>query len=82
MSDTGGNKPIITYTPFIPAHENPPEFTLRAVLLGVIMAIILGVALAMIYERTGSLAAPVATHAVFNGLQLVTILLSRGGAAA
>ena len=28
------------------------------------------------------LAAPVATHAVFNGLQLVTILLSRGGAAA
>jgi membrane protease YdiL (CAAX protease family) len=43
---------------------------------------ILGAALAMIYERTGSLAAPVATHAVFNGLQLVTILLSRGGAPA
>lgn len=53
MSDSGANKPVLNYTPFIPAHESPPEFTLRAILLGVVMAIILGAANAYIGLKAG-----------------------------
>jgi membrane protease YdiL (CAAX protease family) len=38
----------------------------------------LGLALAFLYERNGSLTAPVALHGAFNGLQFVGILLSAG----
>jgi len=40
----------------------------------------IGLALAWIYERTASLAAPVALHAVFNALQFVGILVQRAEA--
>ena len=38
-----------------------------------------GVGLALLYERNGSLAAPVAMHAVFNAVNVVAILLLGGG---
>ncbi|MFO7652431.1 MAG: oligopeptide transporter, OPT family [Candidatus Krumholzibacteriia bacterium] len=41
------------YTPFVPADQDLPEFTLRAVLLGVVMAVILGSANAYIGLKAG-----------------------------
>jgi membrane protease YdiL (CAAX protease family) len=40
----------------------------------------LGMGLALLYERNGSLAAPMAMHATFNAVNVVTILLGRGPA--
>jgi len=39
---------------------------------------VLGVALALLYERNGSLLAPMAAHATFNAVNVGTILLTRG----
>jgi putative OPT family oligopeptide transporter len=41
------------YQPFVPADSEPSEFTLRAILLGVVMAVILGSANAYIGLRAG-----------------------------
>jgi putative OPT family oligopeptide transporter len=38
----------LPYTPFVPADQDPPEFTLRALLLGIVMAVVLGAANAYI----------------------------------
>jgi len=53
--DQKGNLPqgSVPYRPFVPAEESPTEFTLRAVLLGLIMAIILGAANAYIGLKVG-----------------------------
>ena len=37
--------------------------------------LVLGLALGWLYERTGSLVAPVALHATFNGISTVWVLL-------
>jgi putative OPT family oligopeptide transporter len=38
----------VPYEPFVPADQSPPEFTLRALLLGIVMAVVLGAANAYI----------------------------------
>jgi putative OPT family oligopeptide transporter len=38
----------VPYAPFVPADQEPPEFTLRALLLGLVMAVVLGAANAYI----------------------------------
>jgi putative OPT family oligopeptide transporter len=53
MSDTGSDKTILPYKPYISADQDLPEFTLRAVLLGVVMAIVLGAANAYIGLKAG-----------------------------
>ncbi len=45
--------PPVTYQPFVPAEQSPTEFTLRAVLLGITMAVILGAANAYIGLKAG-----------------------------
>ena len=49
--DSGG--PAYSYKPFVPADQSPTEFTLRAVLLGVVMAVVLGAANAYIGLKAG-----------------------------
>ncbi len=41
------------FQPYVPADQNPTEFTLRAVLLGIVMAVILGAANAYIGLKAG-----------------------------
>ena len=69
--DQKGNLPqgSVPYRPFVPAEESPTEFTLRAVLLGLIMAIILGAANAYIGLKVGMTVAatfPAATTAFMS----------------
>lgn len=45
--------------------------------LGLPILAVMGVALAIIYEKTGSLWAPIACHACFNGVSVGLIILSR-----
>jgi membrane protease YdiL (CAAX protease family) len=51
---------------FASMHQHPPTF---------LPLMILGIALALVYEYTGSLLAPMALHAVFNGATCAMILL-------
>jgi putative OPT family oligopeptide transporter len=53
MAGNHDSPPGATYKPFVPPEANLPEFTLRAVLLGVVMAVILGAANAYIGLRAG-----------------------------
>lgn len=41
------------FQPFVPAHENPPEFTLRAVLLGSLFGLIFGAVTVYVGLRAG-----------------------------
>ncbi len=50
-AELGGRK--YDYEPFVPADQSPTEFTLRAVLLGVVMAVVLGAANAYIGLKAG-----------------------------
>ena len=66
------------YDPFVPANENPAEFTLKAVGLGILFGIIFGAANAYLGLRAGltiSTSIPVAvmTVAVFRALTTVGI---------
>lgn len=47
---------------FAAAHENPPIF---------LPLMVLGLALALLYEKTGNLLAPITAHAVFNGINII-----------
>jgi len=49
----GDQPPVPQYTPFVPADKIMTEFTLRAVLLGVVMAVVLGAANAYIGLKAG-----------------------------
>jgi len=67
-----------SYDPFVPANETPPEFTLKAVGLGILFGIIFGAANAYLGLRAGltiSTSIPVAvmTVAVFRALSSVGI---------
>jgi membrane protease YdiL (CAAX protease family) len=42
------------------------------------LLLILGIALAWVYDRTRSLAAPVALHMAFNGMTLLSVFAFRG----
>lgn len=48
-------------------------------LVSFVPILLLGVALAAVYERTRSLVAPIALHATFNGLSVAVALLERYG---
>ncbi|MGB5333083.1 MAG: oligopeptide transporter, OPT family [Woeseiaceae bacterium] len=67
-----------TYDPFVPANESPPEFTIKAVGLGILFGIIFGAANAYLGLRAGltiSTSIPVAvmTVAVFRALSSLGI---------
>ncbi len=67
-----------TYDPFVPANESPEEFTIKAVVLGILFGIIFGAANAYLGLRAGltiSTSIPVAvmTVAVFRALRGVGI---------
>ena len=53
MAEKQDSSPVPTYKPFVPPEADLTEFTLRAVLLGVVMAVILGAANAYIGLRAG-----------------------------
>ena len=40
--------------------------------------LVLGIALAYVYDRTRSLAAPIALHMAFNGITLLSVFAFRG----
>jgi len=40
--------------------------------------LVLGIALGYVYDRTQSLAAPLALHMVFNGMTLLSVFAFRG----
>jgi putative OPT family oligopeptide transporter len=53
MAEDNQSPAPVTYQPFVPPDQSPSEFTLRAVLLGVVMAVILGSANAYIGLKAG-----------------------------
>ena len=52
-SDSIPSSASVPFKPFVPADQNLPEFTLRAVLLGILMAVVLGAANAYIGLKAG-----------------------------
>ncbi len=67
--------PHTAYKPFVPAEQSPTEFTLRAVLLGLIMAVILGAANAYIGLKVGLTVAATFPAAV---IAMAALRLMRG----
>src|SRR6266853_6543245 len=73
------NKPVQSFQPFVPAETVIPEFTLKAVLLGVLFGLIFGAATVYLALRAGltvSASVPIAvlSIAVFKRLGGSTIL--------
>ncbi|NND43784.1 MAG: oligopeptide transporter, OPT family, partial [Xanthomonadales bacterium] len=67
-------KPGEVYTPYVPAHEQPNEFTVKALFFGVLFGILFGAANAYLGLRAGltistSIAVAVMTVAAFSALK-------------
>lgn len=63
---------------FATIHADPSSLTtLAGSIVNVVPIFGLGLALALVYLRTGSLLAPIALHATFNGLSVTVALLVR-----
>jgi len=73
VTSSTSEKPSTTFKPFVPSEANLTEFTLRAVLIGLVMAVVLGAANAYLGLKAGMTIAATYPAAVI-GMALIKLM--------
>src|SRR5262245_39510426 len=72
MADVKGGGPVTKYRPYVPAETDMKEFTMRALIIGLVMSVVLGAANAYLGLKAGMTIAATYPAAVI-GMALLRI---------